>query len=159
MDEQKIKEAIATRRAMVIANKGRYICPEPSCRFRCEAHEILQIHVRNRHINLWGTPVRKQKMGVRLNNDNINNDVLKSALEEYERSVEKAKSENVISRAELRGEVLTELNFQTVDYNEEFITSNVTPPTVKYETAKGNKRKAKNECTNKKVKNPAYGRN
>ena len=154
VDEQKIKEAIATRRAMVIANKGRYICPEPSCRFRCEAHEILQIHVRNRHINLWGTPVRKQKMGVRLDKDSIKDDVMKSALREYERSVEKVKSDNVISRAELRGEVLTELNFETVDYCDEFNTLNDSPPTVKYETPKhkGNKRKAQNDCTNKEAK-------
>ena len=80
-----------------MANKGRYICPDTACQFFCEvriilshtklnpllilknnefmedtssslqANEILKIHVRNKHKELWGAPVKRQMMSVMLN--------------------------------------------------------------------------------------------
>ena len=89
-----------------MANKGRYICPDTACQFFCEvriilshtklnpllilknnefmedtssslqANEILKIHVRNKHKELWGAPIKRQMMSVMLNKCEANRRVV-----------------------------------------------------------------------------------
>ena len=89
-----------------MANKGRYICPDTTCQFFCEvriiashpklnsllilennefmentcyslqANEILKIHVRNKHKELWGAPIKRQMMSVMLNKCEANRRVV-----------------------------------------------------------------------------------
>jgi hypothetical protein len=88
-DEERLRAMIATRRLMVAANKGRYVCPEPSCTFCCEAGEILKIHVRNKHVELWGSPLRRQKMAVRLDRRDMDRDDLQRAMMDLNKSAER----------------------------------------------------------------------
>lgn len=84
-NEIETKAMIATKRAMVTANSGRYLCPDLHCNFRCEAQEILNIHVRNRHVSLWGIPPRKQKMGILLGKVDVDSQMINKAAQEVKR--------------------------------------------------------------------------
>ena len=55
-------EVINMRRLMTTAEKGRYICPNEECSFKCESKVLLNIHIRKRHQNMFGLPVKKQQM-------------------------------------------------------------------------------------------------
>ena len=55
-------EVINMRRLMTTAEKGRYICPNEECSFKCESKVLLNIHIRKRHLNMFGLPVKKQQM-------------------------------------------------------------------------------------------------
>lgn len=144
MCQEDVKAMIATKRAMVVATTGRYLCPDHSCQFRCEASEILNIHVRNKHRELWGTPVRKQKMALWLSSENIDASVLNIAKNDLrpldcletdectkERGIDLVEQE--ISKAEDINK-LNELNHGETSGNEK--------------KQRGKKRKA-NDCTSK----------
>jgi len=145
MCQEDVKAMIATKRAMVVATTGRYLCPDHSCQFRCEASEILNIHVRNKHRELWGTPVRKQKMAVWLSSENIEASVLNIAKNDLrpldcletdectkERGIDLVEQE--ISKAEDINK-LNDLNREETSGNEK--------------KQRGKKRKANDNCTSK----------
>ena len=55
-------EVINMRRLMTTAEKGRYICPNEECSFKCESKVLLNIHIRKRHQDMFGLPVKRQQM-------------------------------------------------------------------------------------------------
>ena len=55
-------EVINMRRLMTTAEKGRYICPNEECSFKCESKVLLNIHIRKRHQDMFGMPVKRQQM-------------------------------------------------------------------------------------------------
>lgn len=59
-------EIIHTRRLKTTAEHGRYICPDNECSFKCESKVLLNIHVRKRHVEIFGAPIRRQRMMVYL---------------------------------------------------------------------------------------------
>lgn len=147
-DEVKIKAEIAARRAKVVANNGRYVCPEESCKFRCEANEILKIHVRNKHIELWGTPVRKQKMTVRLEKTNIEEEELMKAMMYLNKSLEQ---EEIESRMTASSPVLNKKI--RVEITEQKSEKKVTPLRIRFDAIKrGKKRKAEDGSPNEKIR-------
>ena len=62
---------VKLKRHMITAVQGRFICPSENCEFKCESKVILNIHVRKRHVDMFGSPVRKEKMEIRLNRNEI----------------------------------------------------------------------------------------
>ena len=55
-------EVINMRRLMTTAEQGRYICPNEECSFKCESKVLLNIHIRKRHQDMFGLPVKRQQM-------------------------------------------------------------------------------------------------
>ena len=53
---------VKMKRHMITAIQGRYICPSATCSFKCESKVILNIHVRKRHVDMFGSQLRKEKM-------------------------------------------------------------------------------------------------
>ena len=72
-------EIIHTRRLKTTAEHGRYICPDKECSFKCESKVLLNIHVRKRHVQMFGAPIRKQRMMVYLDHVPIPQDTLDSS--------------------------------------------------------------------------------
>ena len=73
-------EVINMRRLMNTAEKGRYICPNGECSFKCESKVLMNIHIRKRHQDMFGMPVKRQKMMIFLDPVSIPSyfDVLKT---------------------------------------------------------------------------------
>lgn len=59
-------DVINMRRLMTTAEQGRYICPNEECSFKCESKVLLNIHIRKRHQDMFGLPVKRQQMMIYL---------------------------------------------------------------------------------------------
>ena len=57
-------EVINQRRLKTTAENGRYICPNHECSFKCESKVLINIHVRKRHSDMFGEPIKRQEMKI-----------------------------------------------------------------------------------------------
>ena len=101
-------EVIQQRRLKTTAERGRYVCPadEAECSFKCESTVLLNIHVRKRHAEMFGAPIRKQKMMIYLDPVDIPSsckDVLesKNAVENYHTETEENNPEKTLRSVRL----------------------------------------------------------
>ena len=79
-------EIIHTRRLKTTAEHGRYICPDNQCSFKCESKVLLNIHIRKRHVEMFGAPIRKQRMMVYLDVVKVPQEIPESVSTESEES-------------------------------------------------------------------------
>ena len=78
---------VKMKRHMITAVQGRFICPSENCEFKCESKVILNIHVRKRHIDMFGSPVRKEKMKIRLSKNEIPPELLETISQSENKTV------------------------------------------------------------------------
>ena len=89
-------EAINMRRLMTAAGKGRYICPKEKCSFKCESKVLINIHIRKRHQDIYGLPVKKQQMMIFLEKVSVSSYFDDSNSEEKNRKEHEAREiENI----------------------------------------------------------------
>ena len=81
---------------MTAAGKGIYICPKEKCSFKCESKVLINIHIRKRHQDIYGLPVKKQQMMIFLEKVSVSSYFDDSNSEEKNRKEHEAREiENI----------------------------------------------------------------